>query len=101
MNIGEQLGWRGYDPYRALGEGGDAAFPVSEQVNLLGRWCDALLQDGLADQGVDERALPRIELTDRNKKEDFVQLVNGCVERSLVHLGGAESNQGVAKFREQ
>ena len=67
--------------------------PVTQNVDLGGGRRDALLQDGLPQQGVDESALAGVEFTNYDQQEELVQLDEGLPEGSEVFFAGIEARQ--------
>jgi hypothetical protein len=57
---------------------------VLEQADPGGGGGHALLQHALAEQGVDERALARVELADHHEEEQLVELAERAQEGVLV-----------------
>ena len=54
---------------------------------------DAFLHQRLADEGIDERALARVELADDDKQEQLVELRNRLVERLLLFDSGVDPRE--------
>ena len=60
------------------------AVAVSQHLDLCRRRRDPFCEDRLAEQRVDERALPGVELADDDQQEQLVELADRRGERRLI-----------------
>ena len=68
--------------------------------HLRRRRRDPFFHPALAGEGVDERALSRVELTDDDEKEQFVEPFDRSFERRHVVVARAEADQARAQIVE-
>ncbi len=60
------------------------ALAVPDEGDALGGGCDAFLEYGFPEQGIDERALSGVELSRHDEEEELVELTDRGVERGGV-----------------
>ena len=66
---------------------------VLDELDPRGGGGGPLLEHLLAEQGVDHRALARVELADHHQQEQLVELADGARERLLVLLRGPDAHE--------
>jgi hypothetical protein len=77
--------------------------PPAQQVDPVRRGRHALRKDLLAEEGVDEAGLARVELPDDDQQEELVELDPGLAEVAEILVGDIrpERLQGVRQPLEQ
>ena len=84
MNVAQDGGGSGDDVKVRILDLAACRFPVLQHVDLRRRRRHPFLGHAGADQSVDECALAGIEFTDDDQEEEFVELLDGTVQRRLM-----------------
>ena len=74
---------------------------ICEQLDLRCRRRHAFLEEALAEQRVDERALSGVEFADDDDEKEVVELADGRQQRGAIVGRGAEFDERVAQRRQQ
>ncbi len=101
VDVAEQVGRSGDHLQAVLADLLGDRVAVLQHVNRRRRRRHAFLQDRLADERVDERALAGVELADDDQQEELVELADRRGQRRLVGGIRAETRQRVAQFSEE